>query len=343
MTQRPTSGSDQFSASTSSSGSGFDTVDLGATGGSTTPSASYGTSYNQSSTTGSQGTVDQVKETAGQLADQAQEKASQVADQARGVVASRLSDQKGRAAESLGGVAGALRQTSQSLRDQDQVGVTDYVDSAANQLERISGYLQNTDIGDLVDDVERFARRQPSVFLGGAFVLGLVAARFLKSSSRSSRNYPLATRNTYARTNVYGGYQGRSTNYGTGYGGGTNYGGGTSYSTGTTGGSTYGSSGLGTTGTTGGSTYGSSGLGTTGTTYGSSGLGSTGTTGDSTYGSSGLGTTGTTGSSTSGSSDFGSTGTTSGSTTSFGTGLAGSSTSDQDATGTRSVGGTEEL
>ncbi|PLS77925.1 MAG: hypothetical protein CYG59_21215, partial [Chloroflexi bacterium] len=225
MTQRPTSSGDQFSASASGSGSGFETVDLGSTGGATTPGASYGSSYNQSSTSGNQGTVDQVRQTAGQVADQAQQKVGQVADQARGVVASRVSDQKGRAAANLHNVAGALRQTSQQLRQQDQAGVTDYVDSAANQLERFSGYLQHTDVGDLLDDFERFARRQPTLFLGGAFALGLAAARFLKSSSRSSRN---AT-----RTQVYGGYQGGSTNYGRGYSGSTNYGGSTAYGSGT--------------------------------------------------------------------------------------------------------------
>ncbi len=332
MTQRPTSSGDQFSASTSGSGSGFETVDLGSTGGAATSGASYGSSYNQSSTSGTQGAVDQVKQTAGQFADQAQDKAGQVVDQARGVVASRVSDQKSRAAESLHNVAGALRQTSQQLQQQDQAGVTDYVDSAANQLERLSGYLQHTDVGDLLDDVERFARRQPSVFLGGAFVLGLTAARFLKSSRRSSRSNPLATRDT--RTQVYGGYQGGTTNYGRGYTGSTNYGGSTSYGSGTTGGATYGSSGLGGTGTTGGlGTSGTTGtLGGTGTT---SGLGSTGTTGS-------LGTTGTTGGLGTGS--MGTSGTTTGSTTGLGTtGLAGASTTDRDVSGSRTVGGTEEL
>ena len=126
--------------------------------------------------------TDQAKATAGQVADQAKATAGQVADTARQQVGTRLTSQKDRAAESLGGVAQALRQTSQQLREHDQAGVTSYVDQAANQIERFSGYLQNRDMGQLVDDVESFARRQPAAFLGGAFLIGLLGARFLKSS-----------------------------------------------------------------------------------------------------------------------------------------------------------------
>jgi hypothetical protein len=126
--------------------------------------------------------ADQVKDTAGQVADQAQQTAGQVAEQAREQVSSRLSGQKDRAAEGLNSVAQALRQSGQQLREQDQQNVTDYIDRAASQIERVSSYLQNNDLGQLVDDVERFARRQPAIFLGGAFVLGLLGARFLKSS-----------------------------------------------------------------------------------------------------------------------------------------------------------------
>jgi hypothetical protein len=38
----------------------------------------------------------------------------------------------------------------------------------------------------MVRDAERFARRNPAAFIGGAFVLGLALARFLKSSGEGS-------------------------------------------------------------------------------------------------------------------------------------------------------------
>ena len=126
--------------------------------------------------------TEQVKETTSQVADQVKETTGQVADLAREQVSTRLSGQKDRAAEGLTSVADALRQTGQQLRGQDQQMVTDYIDSAAQQVERISNYLRQNDLGRLVDDIEGLARRQPGLFLGGAFALGLLGARFLKSS-----------------------------------------------------------------------------------------------------------------------------------------------------------------
>jgi uncharacterized protein YjbJ (UPF0337 family) len=137
----------------------------------------------------------QVKETVGQVADQAQHAAGQVVDQARQQVSSRLAGQKERAAEGLTSVAHALRQTSQQLREQDQQAVTGYIESAASQVERVSNYLKHNDLGGLIEDVEQFARRQPALFLGGTFVLGLLGARFLKSSRPTTRvgGYPGST------------------------------------------------------------------------------------------------------------------------------------------------------
>jgi len=129
------------------------------------------------------------------MAGQAKEAVGQVAGQAKEQVTSRLSSQKNQAAQSLGGVAHALRLTGQQLREQDQAGVTTYIDQVASQVEQFSNYIEQHDVGELVGGVERFARRQPALFLGGAFVLGLLGARFLKSSApqryQPSR-YPLA-------------------------------------------------------------------------------------------------------------------------------------------------------
>jgi len=153
----------------------------------------------------------QVKETVGQVADQAQQAAGQVVDQAREQVSSRLVDQKDRAADGLTSVAQALRQASQQLRGQDQQAVTDYVETAASQVERISNYLKQNDLGGLIGDVEQFARRQPALFLGGTFVLGLLGARFLKSSrptTGAGGGYPGNTALAQRQPGFATGYQG---------------------------------------------------------------------------------------------------------------------------------------
>src|SRR5215217_3478282 len=56
-------------------------------------------------------------------------------------------------------------------------------EKAAEQAERLSGYLSERDANELLREVEDFARNRPAVFLGGAFAIGIAAARFLKSSA----------------------------------------------------------------------------------------------------------------------------------------------------------------
>jgi len=137
-----------------------------------------------------------IKETAGQV----QEAVAPMIDQAKQQGLNQLSGQKDRAAETLGGVAGALRQTGANLRGGDQDAIADLVERAAVELERFSTQIRTRDVEELVDEVETFARRQPALFLGGAFVLGLLATRFLKSTR------PTYSSNGVRGTNEYGSY-----------------------------------------------------------------------------------------------------------------------------------------
>jgi hypothetical protein len=105
-----------------------------------------------------------------------------VMDQVRETATSQLSAQKDRATDGLGSLAQAVRQSTQSLRDHQQDTVAQYVEKAADQLERFSTRMRERDVKDLLEDVQQFARRKPAVFIGAAFAAGMVAARFLKSS-----------------------------------------------------------------------------------------------------------------------------------------------------------------
>jgi hypothetical protein len=118
----------------------------------------------------------------GQVADQVKQSASQVADQAKQTATSQLATRKDQAAQSLSTVSSAVRQMGDNLHQNEQTsGYAQYVDQAADQIDRFSGYLQNHEPRQLVSDAEGWARRNPALFLGGAFALGLLAARFLKS------------------------------------------------------------------------------------------------------------------------------------------------------------------
>jgi hypothetical protein len=96
---------------------------------------------------------------------------------------SQLNTQKNKATDGLGSVAHAVRETTQRLRSDNHETVARYAEQAAEQIERFSQGLKNKDVGELMNDAQRLARRQPALFVGGAFTLGLLGARFLKSSS----------------------------------------------------------------------------------------------------------------------------------------------------------------
>lgn len=129
--------------------------------------------------------VEQAKDKAGEVVDQAKETAGEVVDKVRQQASSRLDTQKERAVGTLERFELAILQAGTQLREQDQVGAADLTDKAAEQIDRVSTYLRNRDLRDIVVEAERFARRQPMLFLGAAFTLGLLGARFMKSSGQS--------------------------------------------------------------------------------------------------------------------------------------------------------------
>jgi hypothetical protein len=85
----------------------------------------------------------------------------------------------------LSSVASTLLSSSGQLRDEQQGVAGEYVGKAAEQIDRLANYIQNADPGEVADNLEEFARRRPTVFIGAAFALGVIGARFLKSSRRN--------------------------------------------------------------------------------------------------------------------------------------------------------------
>ena len=102
--------------------------------------------------------------------------------QARDSATSSLNQSRNRAADSIGSIANAVRSTGERLRSDNQTGVADLTDSLANQVERLSSYLRSRDLQGARDDLERFARQQPAVAIGVALAIGVLGARFIKSS-----------------------------------------------------------------------------------------------------------------------------------------------------------------
>ena len=111
----------------------------------------------------------------------------------------QLAGQKDRGTDALGTVAQAIRQSTQRLRDEQHESIATFVDRAADQIEGWSRRLREKDVDELLGDVQRLARRQPAVFIGSAFALGLVGARFLKSSRQDEYRYGSESRRAQYR------------------------------------------------------------------------------------------------------------------------------------------------
>lgn len=122
------------------------------------------------------------------IVEQAKHAVTHVADQAKEQVSNQLNSQfdsrKDKAVETMSNVADAIRGTSEKLKGVGPLG--DVAERAAAGIENVADFFEGKKIGDIVRDVERFARREPALFLGATFALGLIGGRFLKSSGHRS-------------------------------------------------------------------------------------------------------------------------------------------------------------
>jgi rhodanese-related sulfurtransferase len=122
-----------------------------------------------------------------QVRDQVVDQARTTFREARDRAGSSLADSRRQAADQIGGLAGAFHRTSEHLRDEQQERIAELADSFANQVDQVARYLREADLRTVGRDVERLARERPVVVYGAAFAVGLLAARFLKSSDAGGR------------------------------------------------------------------------------------------------------------------------------------------------------------
>ena len=149
------------------------------------------TQHSQNQATGSAAAVkkyDATGQTGGVVKD-FYDKAKQSAGQVTEKATEKLDEKKTVVTEGLSGVAQSLRQVGENLREtggeENPIAqlTGKYGDVLATQVEQVSEYFDRKNVREIVGDVESFARRNPAIFIGGAFALGILAARFLKSGS----------------------------------------------------------------------------------------------------------------------------------------------------------------
>lgn len=132
------------------------------------------------------GVVSQVTDLTSEAFAQARDAAQQAASKAQASVAPMVDSRKTQLAESLGAFAQAVQESGQKMRDQQQDTAARFADKTAEQIERASGYLEGKDVRQLISDIEAFGRREPLLFAGAAFAVGVAGARLFKSASRGT-------------------------------------------------------------------------------------------------------------------------------------------------------------
>lgn len=102
---------------------------------------------------------------------------------------SAIDEKKVNIAQGLTSVADTIRQVGDSVKppageEPNKLAelTTQYSETISKQVEKVSDYLENQDLQTMVRDVQGFARRNPAIFLGAAFALGVLAARFLRTT-----------------------------------------------------------------------------------------------------------------------------------------------------------------
>ena len=154
-----------------------------------TPSPGRTPSPGQTASTGTRGdgATGAATATARSFYDQAKETAGQAYEAVTDKAANKLDEQKTMLTGGLTTVADSVRQVSENLgSSKTESGLAEaaskYTGTAAQKIEDAAGYFETKSVREMARDLEGFARRNPAIFLGAAFGLGLLAARFLKST-----------------------------------------------------------------------------------------------------------------------------------------------------------------
>jgi hypothetical protein len=145
-----------------------------------TPGAPASSNMREQVTNAAREGAKEVKTQAANVTESVKDLASQAGDK----LMSSVEDQKTAGADFVGDMAGAIRRAAKEFTTVPQAA--HYISLAADQIDSVSSAFRKRDIGQLVADVQGFARRQPTAFLGAAVLAGFAAVRFLKTSTASS-------------------------------------------------------------------------------------------------------------------------------------------------------------
>jgi len=141
----------------------------------TSPRTSSGSTANEA--------IADTKDAATDVAETLKSSAQDVIGKVSGEASRAAHQAQDSAADEVQGVASALRTAADELRSGSPQERT--FSQLADGLADASDAMRDKDLGEMMGDLNSFARRNPLVFLGGAALLGFAATRFAKASTRT--------------------------------------------------------------------------------------------------------------------------------------------------------------
>jgi hypothetical protein len=127
-----------------------------------------------------------------EFAGQTQEKGRKAGGQTAGFIRSQLDERSTQTGTRVRSTAEDIRSVAKELRNQGKEGPANLADQVAGRVERVGGYLADSDTDRMLNELEDFARRQPWVVGLASLAVGFAAARFLRASSTRRRDVPSA-------------------------------------------------------------------------------------------------------------------------------------------------------
>ena len=126
-----------------------------------------------------------AKDNASNFADAAKGMANEAREKVQEKVEESVSSQKSMGADYIASFAQATGRAADQFEN-DIPQAAQFIRQASEQIQGFADTVRERDARELLGDVQDFARRQPTLFFGGAVVLGFAALRFLKSAAPAS-------------------------------------------------------------------------------------------------------------------------------------------------------------
>nr|WP_240721537.1 hypothetical protein [Pseudarthrobacter sp. NamE5] len=129
--------------------------------------------------TAAQDVAQTAKEEAANVAAEAKSSAKDLLSQAKSGLSSQAGTQQQKAAEGIRTISSQLQTMAEAPEQQGMA--SDLIRQAAQRSESVASWIENKEPGDLLNEVQRFARNRPGTFLLLAAGAGLLAGRLTRS------------------------------------------------------------------------------------------------------------------------------------------------------------------